>query len=118
MLTNEQLEKLMNDLGLTPEARAVVANIRGSDPSRRTQSSPKSVNSRYASRKMGQVIQAESRSLELTAVTLWEHDDDVYEYYDQPPQLRLNTKTKLGQVTGYGYTPGLLCIGKGFYWLG
>ncbi|AKZ64605.1 hypothetical protein F506_19855 [Herbaspirillum hiltneri N3] len=63
---------------------------------------------------MGQVIQAESRSLELTAVTLWEHDDDVYEYYDQPPQLRLNTKTTLGQVTGYGYTPDFFVLAKDF----
>lgn len=53
------------------------------------QSGTKNVACRFASRKMGQVIQAESHQNELAAVIGWEHDKNTHEFYDQPPKIKL-----------------------------
>lgn len=63
-------------------ARAVANN----PPARRVNSRSMSPNitCRFPSRKMRQVIQAESRSLELPNIYLKEFDDTVMAYWDQP----------------------------------
>jgi putative transposase len=87
VLTPEQLENYFDSLGLSQEARQAIRLIRTSDPSRAVQSGPGNVSVRYASEKMGVTIQAESHTGELAAVYDWEHDDDVLEFWDQPPQI-------------------------------
>ena len=62
MLTSDEIFLLCQRLELSSQAQAVLANIRTSPPSRRVGSGGKNVPVRYPSRKMGVVIQAESRT--------------------------------------------------------
>ena len=90
MLTSDELLVFCERLHLTTQTRAILEHIRTSPPSRRVGSGGKNVPVRYQSRKMGQTIQAESRTVELAGVYLMEHDPDVFEFWDQPPSIPLH----------------------------
>ncbi len=94
MLTPEQLQNYFDSLGLSDEARRAICLIRDSNPSRAVQSGPGNVSTRYSSEKMGVTIQAESHTGELAAVYEWEHDEDVLEFWDQPPQILVHSDRK------------------------
>lgn len=90
MLNDEELTAYMNRLGLSEEARQTIRTIRSSDPSRNVKSGKGNVSSRFPSEKVGLTIQAESHTVELAAVYEWEHDPDVLEFWDQPPQIKVS----------------------------
>ena len=94
VLTPEQLQNYFDSLGLSDEARRAITLIRESNPSRVVQSGPGNVSTRYSSEKMGVTIQAESHTGELAAVYEWEHDNDVLEFWDQPPQILVRSDRK------------------------
>lgn len=114
MLTNEALEQLMRSRRLSEEARQMIRHIRNSQPSRRVESRKKNVACRFPSRKMGVSIQAESHTNELAAVYLWEHDPNVFEFYDQPPAIPLRYAAASGKVIGVQHTPDYFVIGETF----
>lgn len=90
MLNEEELTAYMDRLGLPEEARQAIRTIRGSEPSRNVKSGKGNVSSRFPSEKVGLTIQAESHTVELAAVYEWEHDPDVLEFWDQPPQIKVS----------------------------
>ena len=117
MLTPEELAILCQDLDLSEQAREVLTHIRSSPPSRRVGSGGKNVPVRYPSRKMGVVIQAESRTVEFAGVYLMEHDPLVLEFWDQPnPPITLHysVKQKNGRTRNIGvlHTPDYFVIRK------
>lgn len=114
MLNDEELEQLMDSHQLPEEARQMIRHIRRSQPSRRVESRKRNVACRFPSRKMGVVIQAESHTNELAAVYLWEHDPDVFEFYDQPPAIPLRYAATSGKVIGVQHTPDFFVIGEKF----
>lgn len=114
MLNQNELNAYADRHGLTPTARAVVRHIRTSAPSRRVSSSKANVSSRYASVKMGCVIQAESHHNELAAVIGWDYDERTYEFYDQPPQIKLSWKNRNGHRYSYLATPDYFILQEGF----
>ncbi|RAN48605.1 hypothetical protein RB25_09680 [Herbaspirillum rubrisubalbicans] len=114
MLTAEELEAVMDKHGLDADARAMVYAIRQADPSRRVKSGVRNVTCRYPSKKMGMVIQAESHTCELAAVALWEHNDRVYEFYDQCPQVVIRYVDKKGVPRGHSMTPDFFVIAEDF----
>ena len=61
---------------------------------------------------MGVTIQFESHKVELPFIYQLEHDDDVLEYCDQPPPLKLSYESKKGRLIGYYYTPDFFVIKK------
>lgn len=61
---------------------------------------------RYPSRKMGVIIQAESRTVEFAGVYLMEHDPAVLEFWDQPPPITLHYQVQ--QKNGRTRTIGVL----------
>lgn len=71
-----------------------------------------SVSTRFASPKMGQVIQSESHTSELPFVHAQELDDDVLAYLDQPPSLFVQTTDKRGRCHRSQKTPDFLVIRK------
>src|SRR5216683_2048909 len=73
MLTSDELSLLCQRLGLSSQAQAVLEHIRSSPPARRVGSGGKNVPVRYPSRKMGMIIQAESRTVEFAGVYMMEH---------------------------------------------
>lgn len=111
VLTPEQLQNYFDSLGLSEEARRVITLIRQSDPSRVVQSGPGNVSGRFASQKMGVTIQAESRTVELAALYEWEHDDDVLEFWDQPPQILVRSDRKRGN-SSWLITPDYFVLHK------
>ncbi|MDP9201984.1 MAG: DDE-type integrase/transposase/recombinase [Gemmatimonadota bacterium] len=105
MLTNEQVTQLCQDLGLSPEARAVIDAIRAAPPARWVRGGAGNVSVRYPSRKMGVTIQAESHRNELAGVYEKEHDPATLEYYDQPPPIKLVYPARSGRRVGVFHTP-------------
>src|SRR6266566_4588704 len=114
MLTPEELTILCKDLALPEQAQKVLTYIRSSPPSRRVGSGGKNVPVRYPSRKMGVVIQAESRTVEFAGVYLMEHDATILEFWDQPPSITLHYPVKLknGRTRNVGvlHTPDYFVI--------
>jgi putative transposase len=115
VLTSNELLLLSQRLGLSSQAQAVLGQIRSSPPSRRVGSGGKNVPVRYPSRKMGLVIQAESRTVEFAGAYEMEHDPTILEFWDQPsPPITLHypIKQKNGRtrVIGVLHTPDYFVI--------
>ena len=70
--------------------RRLVLDIVDGEPVRRVGGGRRSVVVRYASRKMGRVIQAESRNVELVFLEQCEHDPQVVLFFCQPARLRVH----------------------------
>jgi len=114
MLNEQQLKRLMDKLAVPPIGRAIIEQIRSSQPSRNVEGRAGNVACRFPSKKMGCVIQAESHKNELAAVYLWEHDDRTYEFYDQPPQIKMNYLKADGRRTAHVTTPDFFVIQEDF----
>jgi putative transposase len=110
MLSNTEFELWCHHRNLTEEAKALISTIRDSPPSRRVGSYKGNVSCRFPSRKMGVTIQGESHKVELAFIHEYEYDDDVLEYYDQPPAIKLNYEAKNGRRLGVMHTPDFFVI--------
>jgi putative transposase len=84
MLSPEAWESWCQEIGILPHARALIDQIRSSNPARRVGGGRSNVSGRYPSRKMGVTIQFESHRVELAGIYEMEHDVEVLEFYDQP----------------------------------
>jgi len=89
MLSENQLLQLFMQQDIPLTGRKIVETIRASDPVRRVGGGTHNVVTRFASKKMGCVIQAESHKGELPALYEWEHDPNTHEFYDQASQVKL-----------------------------
>lgn len=117
MLTGEQLEQLFAEKHLSEQGREVVRAIRNSPPRRRVNTSSRSKNipCRFPSKKMNRVIQAESKTVELSAIYLMEHDDTVFEFWDQPIHpLDLIYRSSGGKKVRVLSTADFLVISRSF----
>lgn len=116
MLSNDQLLERYIEHRVPLTGRKIIDAIRRSAPSRRVGGGKLNVVCRYASRKMGCVIQAESHKNELASVYLWDHDSETDEFYDQPPQIKLKYKNAGGRNCAHLSTPDYFLIQKN--WIG
>src|SRR5216684_7254560 len=82
-------------------ARQLIEVIRSSEPVRSRQSRVGNWTGRYASDKMGRTVQFESRTEEFPAVVSYEHDDEVFEYYDQPSKIEMRYNAKSGRPVAF-----------------
>lgn len=114
MLDSNQLADYCIRRNLSPEARRVINHVRKSQPSRRVGSGTTNVACRFASRKMGVVIQAESHHNELPAVVGWEFDPNTFEYYDQPPQIKVAYQDASGHRRAHLITPDFFVLQRDF----
>lgn len=112
LLSEQEINLLCDRLNILASGREVIKRIRTSEPSRSVKSCGVNVPCRYPSRKMGFTIQAESHKLELSHVFKMEHDDNVHEYYDQPPPIKLNYKSIKNRNLGVMHTPDYFEISK------
>jgi transposase InsO family protein len=110
MLSPDEFDDWCHSLKLSEEARKTIEVIRSSEPSRRVGGGRKNVCGSYPSRKMGQTIQFESHKVELPFIYELEHDEDVLEFYDQPPQIKLNYSSEDRRNIGFFYTPDFFVI--------
>ncbi len=110
MLSPEDLRMWYRRLGLSEASRAVIDHIRSAPPSRRVGGGHQNVSGRYPSRKMGVTIQFESHRVELAGIYEMEHDASVFEYYDQPPPLKLTYKSAKGRDLTVIHTPDFFVL--------
>lgn len=89
MMSPSEFEEWANHLNLTEEAVREIQRIRTSPPARRVGGGTKNVSGKYSSNKMGVTIQFESHKVELPAIYMMEYNDNVLEYYDQPPSIKI-----------------------------
>lgn len=111
MLTNEEVEALFAQWA-TPEAgRRLIRDIRSNGPVRALQYRMDTVRTRLISKKMsGRALYAESRTVELPAVYLREHDKNTLEVWPQPCSLDLSLEGDSGKLTRVQHTPDLFLI--------
>lgn len=100
-------------LKLSPEAIELINTIRTAPPSRRVQGRAGNVSGTYPSKKMGLTIQFESHKVELWAIYQMEHDQDVKEFYDQPPSFLIQYQNKSGRRIGHYHTPDFFVLRSG-----
>ena len=110
MLDKDMFLHWCQKVKLSEQARNLIDHIRSSDPARRVQSGCRNVSSANPSRKMGVTIQYQSHRVELATVYEMEHDDDVIEYYDQPPSIKLEYDSANGRRMGVLHTPDYFAI--------
>ncbi|AST93229.1 hypothetical protein BC6307_19180 [Sutcliffiella cohnii] len=89
-MKSEEFKQWAEKLNLSKEAIEEIQIIRSSDPSRRVGGGAKNSSGIFPSKKMGVSIQYESSHVELPTVYMLEFDENVLEFYDQPPSLKLN----------------------------
>ncbi|MHB9100947.1 MAG: Mu transposase C-terminal domain-containing protein [Sulfuricella sp.] len=116
MLSENELLHLYMQQNTPLAGRKAVETIRTSDPVRRVGGGTHNVAVRFASRKMGCVIQAESHKGELPAVYFWEHDPKTLEFYDQPSQVKLTYQNGAGKRVSHLSTPDYFLIQEN--WMG
>ena len=104
MLSQEEFLAWTRQNELSEHARSVAQHVRSSGPARRVGGGRHNVTGRYPSRKMGVTIQFESHRVELPTIYELEHDDDVLEYFDQAPSIKLDYCTANGKRLGVLHT--------------
>lgn len=114
MLNDTELNEYFVRRQLSPEARGMVLRIRKSEPSRLVGGGTRNVTCRFASRKMACTIQAESHRNELAAIITWEYDPTTFEFYDQPPQVKLSYQDAKGHRRAHYATPDFFVLQRDF----
>ena len=118
MLSQGELTLWCERVRLSTAARLVIDSIRSAEPARRVQAGRSNVCGRYPSQKMGVTIQFESHRVELAGIYEMEHDADVLEYYDQPPQLETRLPECERKTFDSSPHAGFFCSAHGECWLG
>jgi putative transposase len=110
MLTETELAAWYERLSFSESTRAVINQVRLSDPARRVGGGRCNVSGFYPSRKMGVTIQFESHRVELAAIYEMEHDPQTLEFYDQPNAIALDYKSANGRRQVVRHTPDFFVI--------
>lgn len=110
MLTSTDLDCLLDTLAMPDSGRSLVRHVRSSPPARTVGRSRGKPWFTFASRKMRRGIQAESGSVEFAACYLYEADESVLEFWDQPTVLRVRYQHEDGSVSGGTTTPDYLVV--------
>lgn len=112
MLETAQLEALFTSWQLPPAGRAYIEQVRSTNPTRLVGSgNARNTPLRFASQRMGHVIQAESATVEGALVRICEYDDlNVLEYWDQPTTVPLVITNALGRRQRSTHTPDFLIL--------
>jgi putative transposase len=113
MLTNTSFLAYCRRLGFREETVALIAAIRAAPPTRTPRSGRSNVPVWYPSRKIGRVIKAESHTVEFAFLQEAEYSDDTLEFYDQPPSIQLEYRSKTGRFQRPWHTPDYFVLRQG-----
>lgn len=108
MITDAILQPIMERLKLGPTARAIIERVRAR-PHTRAHSGPGTAQARYASAKMGMVIQGSMR-VEYPVILELEHDPSVLAYWDKPAPIKVPISLANGKQHTVLMTPSYLVI--------
>ena len=92
------LQTYFRRLELGKEAQELLIHIRSSPPSRSPDSRAGNMPVWYPSKKMQCIIKAESAKVEFGFLLEAEHDDEVLEFWDQPPPIPLEYHDRRGHL--------------------
>jgi putative transposase len=92
------LQTYFRRLKLQKEAQDLLIDIRSSPPSRSPDSRAGNMPVWYPSKKMQCIMKAESAKVEFAFLLEAEHDDDVLEFWDQPPPIKLSYRDRRGHL--------------------
>src|SRR6266536_1494063 len=98
-------------LKLSKETQELLKGIRDSPPSRTPGAHRGNMPIWYPSKKMQCIIKAESHKVEFAFLLQAEHDDDILEFWDQPPSIPLEYLDKRGQWQRPMHTPDYFVFG-------
>ena len=104
-MLSDDFPKWCDRLNLSQKTLQLIENIRACEPSRSVNGRGNNVCGRYPSQKMGKTIQFESHRVEAPKIYELEQDENVLEYYDQPPPIKLNYQGKNGKNLGVMHIP-------------
>src|SRR5258708_3997474 len=110
LLTSTDLDCLLDTLAIPDSGRSLVRHVRSSPPARTVGRSRGKPWFTFASRKMRRGIQAESGSVEFAACYVYEADEGVLEFWDQPTVLNVRYPHADGRGSGGTTTPDYLVI--------
>lgn len=116
MMTHEQYNAYVKRLALPELGLAYLARARnGADgqpaaPSRSLANRVGNVLVRYPSLKNEKVLPCESQRIEFALALVLEHDDDVLEFWTQPPAIELNYVSAHGRDVRCQTTPDFLVL--------
>src|SRR5258708_1967517 len=111
MLSEMSFMAYCQTLNLSEAAQEKIRSIRLSEPVRHVQGRGSNVCARYPSRKMGRVIQAESRTVELVAIRCaYEFEGQVLEFWDQPCRIPLQYLARNGRTILVNHTPDFFIL--------
>ena len=110
MLTDIELHELFERLGTSDAHRQKIQWIRTNAPVRAVDGGRRSHRVRYASHKMGFVIECEAKITEYSAAVTWDFDDETLEFYGQPAFLQLTAQLPNGRRSSWTYTPDFFRI--------
>lgn len=111
-MNQREFQQWCQTLKLGASTGALIDSIRAAPPARRVQGRAGNVSGTYPSRKMGVTIQFESHKVELWAIYQMEHDQEVLEFYDQPPAFLINYQNQSGRKIGHYHTPDFFVLRK------
>jgi putative transposase len=97
-LDGSTLQTYYRRFGFGKTVRSKLDEIRSSPPSRTPGSRRGNMPVYYPSKKMRCIIKAESHKSEFAFLIEAEHDEDVIEYYDQPPSIPLEYRDKRNHI--------------------
>ena len=118
-LPSDELTRHFDRHQVPERGRRLVLDLLDGEPVRRVDGGGRSVVVRYASRKMGRVIQAESRNVELVFVEQCEHDPDVLFFLCQPTRLSVRITDAKKRIRSVWTVPDYLVLHRedGFYFV-
>jgi putative transposase len=99
------LQTYFRRLKLEKDAQDLLIHIRSSPPSRLPDSRAGNMPIWYPSKKMQCIMKAESAKVEFAFLLEAEHDNDVLEFWDQPPPIELIYRDRRGHLQQPLHTP-------------
>ena len=112
-----ELEALFDRDNMLESGRALVREAFTTDPKRRVGGGSRNTRVRFASRKMGCVIQCESRTVERAFVGLCEHDPKIRLYLCQPIVVQIRTLPSEGSARTFYVTLDYIVYHEDHGWM-
>lgn len=112
MLSEVEIERRLAGQNIPAEGRELIRKIRAGVPIRNLQLRTDNVRTRLISKKMQRALWAESRTVEMPAIRMYEHCKAIDEMWPQPTTIDLVVQGLKNGHTRITHTPDLFLVGQ------